>query len=91
MKSIEEIKDEYAGELGFRTFEDMFLSYGYSEYDNTTTEVAKRYAQSQTQELVELLEHCKTAIQAYNHFSPTATGNEILQAIQERLTKYQKP
>ena len=39
-------------------------------------------------ELIELLEHCKSVIYAYNHYSPTATGNEILQAIQERLTKY---
>lgn len=58
-------------------------------------EQAVKFAQSQTQELkeqnaelVELVERCKDVIYAYNDHKPTATGNEILQAIQDRLTKY---
>lgn len=44
--------------------------------------------QEQNAELVDLVERCKDVIYAYNDYRPTATGNEILQAIQERLTKY---
>ena len=44
--------------------------------------------QEQNAELVELVERCKDVIYAYNDYRPTATGNEILQAIQDRLTKH---
>lgn len=55
------------------------------------------FSQSQTQELVEqnaelvdLVKRCMDVICAYNHYRPTVTGDEILQALQDRLTKYQK-
>ena len=94
-KTIEEIKEQVAKEYtsGKSGWHGNYLSERIKLV--LMNEVAKRFAQSQTQELikqnmelVDLVERCRDVIYAYNDYRPTATGNEILQAIQDRLTKY---
>ena len=93
--SIDKIKEYYAKERGFESWSEFLNNIHGFQIPSHMTEVAERYAQSQTQELqeqnaelVELVERCKDVIYAYNDYRPTATGNEILQAIQDRLTKH---
>ena len=91
-KTIEEIKDECAKDFGFNNYGDV---EDWNSECMIIDEVAERYAKSQTQELieqnrelVELVQRCWAVIHAYNNFNATGTGNEILKAIQEMLTKY---
>ncbi len=96
--TLEEIKNQVATDDNFHNWESLFeicAMYDYGRLENAIDEVAKRFAQSQTQvlqeqnaELVDLVKRCRDVIYAYNDYKPTATGNEILQAIQDRLTKY---
>lgn len=50
MKTLEEIKDEVAQELGFLDWEEMFYEDGYEIGDNGIDEVAKRYAKEVAKE-----------------------------------------
>ena len=63
--------------------------YQYGFYDGfQCAQIQTQGLKEQNRELVDVVERCKDVIYAYNDYRPTATGNEILQAIQERLTKY---
>ena len=98
--TIEEIKDNYANEQGRDTWDEFFswnevCHTGIDKMQYHHDQIAQRYAQSQTQalkeqnaELVELVERCKDVICAYNNWSPTPTGKEIIEAVNERITKY---
>lgn len=93
-KTIEEIRNDVAIDFGYKNL-DQLLAFNDSCIVDIINRVSERYARSQTQELqeqnaelVDLVERCKDVIYAYNDYRPTATGNEILQAIQDRLTKY---
>lgn len=44
MKTLEEIKEEYAVELGFDSFEHMFYDEGHEMGEMGIDEIAKRYA-----------------------------------------------
>lgn len=50
MKTLEEIRDEMAQEMGFLDWEEMFYEEGYEIGDNGIDEVAKRYAKEVAKE-----------------------------------------
>ena len=87
-KTIEEIKDQVAKETGFHCWSEHKDT---GIYDSDVNLIAERYAQSQTQELIEqnaeLVEMLKQTVRSLdgNGF-PRLRGQ-----IEEVLTKYQKP
>ena len=95
---LEEIKEQVASDDNFHNWQLLFEScamFDYGRLESAIDKVAERFVQSQTHELqeqnaelVDLVERCRDVIYAYNDYRPTAKGNEILQALQERLTKY---
>lgn len=99
-KTIEEIKTkELLGKVALAngysciaemsvTMSDKDIRIAVLKYQLDESQSQTKELQEQNAELVDLVERCKDVIYAYNDYKPTATGNEILQAIQERLTKY---
>ncbi len=92
-KTIEEIKEQYAKELGY----SKWVNIGYdANSEKRNNEVAKRYAQSQTQELqeqdaelVEMLEDMETAWQSlpYGHNSVRDTQNWITNSLHPQILR----
>lgn len=94
--TLEEIKDEYFKEIGFKSLDDavMEIAIGMSKIgsasvlENHFTKISERYAQSQTEELkeqnAELVEMLKQTVRALD-------GNgfpRLRSQIEELLTKY---
>lgn len=69
--------------------EPRVYQYGfYDGFQNAQSQTQELIAQNR--ELVELVNRCKDVMCAYNIWSPTPTGNEIIEAINERITKYNR-
>lgn len=93
MKSIEGIKDEVAIEYGWKSWKSC---YGDDGITNTMIdEVAKRYAQSQTQEiieqnreLVEMLERAKLEFEQFR--DAFGQGSLLINEIEKLILKHDK-
>ena len=96
-KTMGEVFDQVARECGWECWLTAYNEDGITNI--AIAEAASRYAElyaqfktqelvEQNRELVELVKGCKDVICAYNNWSPTPTGKEIIEDINERITKY---
>ncbi|WP_099368087.1 hypothetical protein [Sphingobacterium sp. 1.A.4] len=94
-QTLEEIKEQYAKDFERASFEDMLWSYaesenGISDFIMITDEVAERYAQSQTQELIEQNKELVSALKKILDFKKFQRVEDFIsiEELEELLTKY---
>ena len=94
--TLEEIKEQVATGDNFHNWESLFEScamFDYGRLESSIDEVAERYAQSQTQELIELLKavSLSPAFEKAKEQFGTSSPNHWTNKVESVILKYQNP